>query len=224
MKDFMTKVTNVWKAWSTLTKSVVVVTLALLIFVASGILSTQPTPSPRFSVPDRIAKNIQDGGAYHILCQELSAPSAQADKAIVDFKYANPKQALLPASITKLETKYQFAALDIAFDRNLGILETYQVEDIHYKVMQLNKILYGVLSENDLKNHIIDGYLIRIQGKTVSILMSYGDKCAIGIDYDHSKDAYVGLDIKFKGNDQISYTEKQKILKYLNENLDKSNN
>lgn len=224
MKEFMTKIVNVWKAWSIRTKSVVVVTLALIIFVVAGVFSTSPTPSPRFSVPFNIEKNIHAGGAYHLVCQGFSTPkNEQTDKMVVDFKYADYREAFLPASITKLDSRYQLAALDIAIDKNLTILQTYQVEDLHYKVMQLNKALYEVFPKHDLKNHNIDGYMVSLRGNTFSTIISYEDRCAMIIDYDYIKDAYVGVDIRLKDKEVLNYTEKQNIMKHLNATLDKTN-
>ena len=210
MKEFMTKMTNVWKAWSIRTKSVIVVTLALIVFVASGIFSTQPAPSPapRFSVPYNIEEDIRRGSEYYLLIQNLSNESKP--------KY---NQALLPASVARSRLP-KSTALDIAFNANFDYLLAYQVQDMYDKVIQLDKALSGLLSERNPKGHKLDEVILEIDDEGIYIAMLYKDGCQMGTAYDYYKGVYSDVS---SINGTLSYDKEQEILKYLNGHLDKNN-
>lgn len=210
MKEFMTKMVNVWKAWSIRTKTVVVVTLALIIFVASGVFITPPTPSPvpRFSVPYNIVEDIQHGDEYYLLIENLSKESKPTYR-----------QAYLPESAARSGLS-KSAALDISFGANFKYLQDYQVQDMHDKAIQLDKAMSGLLSEQNPKEHKLDRVALSIDNGIFYIALLYKDGCQMGAAYNCYKGVYLGVR---SINGTLSYDKEQEILKYLNDHLDKSN-
>lgn len=222
MKEFMTKMVNVWKAWSIRTKSVVAVTLALIVFLVSSVFSTPPTPSPRFTQlhnPILVEKVIEEGGELILFGGRFN----NKDKKVkVGYEDTTHRETLVAPVIARGSDDLYHETIDKGLKANRTILYEVTRRVLHSHVMQLNVVLSELLSRSDLRDHVIKFYILRATATGTDVVLEYTDGCGMIISYDYARDAYTDVTIDSKSNPD-HHNNNIRILKYLNDHLDKSN-